>query len=104
MKEIGSSDSNLVRPAWPSIKGARDVATRETTKSRPNVRLVCGTESIDKEGRTVDTVGKPPAKFWLYLSSIASHVTEEDISELVKVCLKTELTVDVRKLVSKMRT
>ncbi|XP_055527381.1 uncharacterized protein LOC129719996 [Wyeomyia smithii] len=94
-------DPNRARSAWPSVKRPRDVALRETPKSRTTTKLACGTKPVEKLSKTVATVEKAPEKFWLYLSRIACHVTEEDISELVKSCLSTELTVDVKKLVRK---
>ncbi|XP_055543157.1 uncharacterized protein LOC129728727 [Wyeomyia smithii] len=85
------------RTAWPSIKRTRDT----TPKPRPDLKLVGGTKSIDLGSASVETVAKPTEKFWVYLSRIARHVTEDDISELVKQCLETTQPVDVRKLVRK---
>lgn len=102
--KISSNDGTSIQPqprsAWPSIKRPRERSARETPKSRPNAELVVGTKSVDKESMIVDTVAKPAEKTWIFLSRIARHVTEADITELVKSCLKTQ-SVDVRKLVRK---
>lgn len=89
------------RTAWPSIKRSRDIAEKSTPKSRPDSKLIGGTKEIENGHLTVETVAKPPEKFWLYLSRIARHVTEDDVSELVKKCLQTQQPIDVRKLVRK---
>lgn len=96
-----SCDSTRERPAWPRIKRTREFAAKETPRSRPNANLVVGTKSVENEKLVVETVPKPPEKFWIYLSRIARHVTEDDVSELVKSCLQTQQPVDVRKLVRK---
>ncbi|XP_062538819.1 uncharacterized protein LOC134207117 [Armigeres subalbatus] len=96
-----SSGTAQVRSAWPSIKRPRGFDARETPKSRPDAKLIVGTKSIEKEQFAVETVAKPPEKFWIYLSRIASHVTESDIQELVKGCLPNTESIDVRKLVRK---
>lgn len=96
-----SSDLGRGRTAWPSIKRTRDIAAKGTPKSRPDLKLLGGTKSVEKGSLTVDTVAKPSEKFWLYLSRIAPHVTEDDISELVKNCLQTQQPIEVRKLVKK---
>lgn len=100
MPSKGNSSANSARTAWPSIKRTREAA-KETPKTRPDVKLTIGTKSVDKDDLTVETVAKPPEKFWLYLSRIARHVTEADISQLVKNCLQTEDSIEVRKLVRK---
>lgn len=89
------------RTAWPSLKRPRVVASKDTPKARPDSKLVGGTKSVEIGSSVVETVAKPPEKFWLYLSRIARHVTEDDISGLVKNCLQTEQPIDVRKLVRK---
>lgn len=76
------------RTAWPSIKRSRDIAEKSTPKSRPDSKLIGGTKEIENGHLTVETVAKPPEKFWLYLSRIARHVTEDDVSELVKNAFK----------------
>lgn len=86
---------------WPSVKRLRSTNTRDTPKSRPEAKLIGGTKTVEKNGKTVETVAKPAEKFWLYLSRIARTVTEDDISELVKICLDTDEHVEVRKLVRK---
>lgn len=50
---------------------------------------------------TVETVAKPPEKSWFYLSKNGGHVSEDQLSELVKICLSTKTDIDVRKLVRK---
>lgn len=89
------------RTAWPSIKRTRVIAAKGTPKSRPDSKLLGGTKSVENGAPIVDTVAKPPEKFWLYLSRIAPHVTDDDISELVKHCLQTQQPIVVRKLVKK---
>lgn len=96
-----SSAPRQPRTAWPSLKRTRDIAEKGTPKSHPELKLVGGTKSVEKGCLTVETVEKPPEKFWLYLSRIARHVTEDDVSELVKCCLQTQNPIDVRKLVRK---
>lgn len=95
------SASNKVRSAWPSIKRARDTGIKETPRSRPSAKLVVGTKSVERGNMTVETVAKPAEKLWIYLSRIARHVTEADISVLVKSCLQTQEPIDVKKLVRK---
>lgn len=90
---------NQARPVWPSVKRSREIAARETPRSRPMASLIGGTKSVEKQNLIVPTVAKPPEKFWIYVSRIARHVTEKDVAELVKECLQTEQPVDVRKLV-----
>lgn len=99
-KKLSNDFSGQVRArtSWPSIKRSRDTAT---PKARPDSRLVGGTKSIEKGSLTVETVDKPPEKFWLYLSRIARHVTEDDVTELVRNCLQTQQPIEVRKLVRK---
>lgn len=87
------------RPVWPRIKRSWEAAARETPRSRPMANLVGGTKSIEKQKSMVQTVAKPPEKFWIYVSRIACHVTENDVAELVKDCLQTDLPIEVRKLV-----
>lgn len=99
-KKIDSSGLSRIRP-WPSTKRLRETAPRNTPTSRPDVNLIGGTRSVEKGSLTVDTVAKQPEKFWIYLSRIAPHVNEDDISELVKNCLQIDNQVDVRKLVRK---
>ncbi|XP_055636747.1 uncharacterized protein LOC129775724 [Toxorhynchites rutilus septentrionalis] len=94
-------EPNREKPVWPRIKRTRDKSERETPRAHPSTKLVSGTKSVEKQTRAVETVPKPPEKFWIYLSRIARHVTEDDVSELVKSCLQTEQSVDVRKLVRK---
>lgn len=101
IKSTDNAGSNQARSAWPSIKRSRYIAEKETPKSRPDSKLVVGTKSVEKDNLTVDTVAKPPEKFWLYLSRIAPHVNEADILELVKNSLNTQELIDVRKLVRK---
>ncbi|XP_055523169.1 uncharacterized protein LOC129717326 [Wyeomyia smithii] len=96
-QSIDSAALGRTRTAWPSIERTRDT----TPKSRPDLKLVGGTKSVDMGSTIVATVAKPAEKFWLYFSRIARHVSEADISELVKQCLETQQPVDVRKLVRK---
>lgn len=96
-----ASSSAQFRSVLPRIKRPRETADRETPKARPTEKLIVGTKSVDKGIFTVDTIAKPPEKFWIYLSRIARHVTEADVTELVKVSLNTELPIDVKKLVRK---
>lgn len=92
--------ANMARSAWPSIKRTRTTA-KDTPTSRPDVKLIVGTKSVEKDSCTVETVAKPPERFWIYLSRIARHVTEDDVMELVKQCLQIQDSIVVRKLVRK---
>lgn len=80
-----------------SNKRPRDEMLGDTPRSKPVIKLVGGTRETEK---FVETVPKPVDKFWIYLSRIAPHVSEDDISLLVQECLPDSHPV-VKKLVKK---
>ena len=105
---IGSiSDKFLasVTPANPLAarrnKRPRVVSPTETPR-RPKILsdLMGGTKSAENCSNLVDTVPQPTEKCWIYLSRIAPHVTEDEITALIKECVPAAQPV-VRKLVKK---
>lgn len=105
---FGSISDQLLansKPALPSSnrrnKRPRIVSPNETPR-RPSAfsDLMGGTKTTESCSKLVDTVPKPAEKCWIYLSRIAPHVTEDDISALVKECVPDAQPI-VRKLVRK---
>ena len=98
--QINTSSVAKPVPNRPTGKRPRDVGYKVTPSGRPTPALLGGTREITNAVKMVDTVPKPVDKFWLYLSRIAPHVTEEDVVAMVQECVTGSEPV-VKKLVKK---
>ena len=94
--------SSAAKPASNRLTGKRprDTGYKTTPSGRPTSALLGGTRKVSDAVKVVDTVPKPVDKFWLYLSRIAPHVTEEDVAAMVQECVTGSEPV-VKKLVKK---
>lgn len=94
--------SSAAKPASYRIPGKRplDTGYKGTPSGRPTPALMGGTRKITNAVKVVATVPKPVDKFWLYLSRIAPHVTEDDVTAMVRECVAGSEPV-VKKLVKK---
>lgn len=73
----------------------------ETPKhAKSTSKLFGGTRSVGNITEAVETVPKPAEKFWIYLSRIAPHVSEEQVAALVDKCIPGAQAI-VRKLIKK---
>ena len=105
---IGSISEKLLATNTPafstasrSSKRPRIISPNLTPKnSRGFADLVSDTKSIENFPKLVETVPQPAAKCWIYLSRIAPHVSEDEISALVRECVPGAQPV-VRKLIKK---
>lgn len=100
---IKSIAENLLSTPTPKRRAKRPrVISPTDTPKLPNLqnKLVGGTRLVENFPKAVETIPKPADKFWIYLSRIASYVTEDEIKALVEECLPDSKPV-VRKLVKK---
>lgn len=68
-------------------------------QAKSSKKLLTGTRPADNIV-SVETVPKPAEKFWIYLSRIAPHVSEEQVAALVEKCLPGAHPL-IRKLIKK---
>lgn len=104
---IGSISDKLLTNVTPSIPDNRNnkrprVTSPDDTPKQPiaPLSLTVGTKAVENFPRIVDTVPEPTEKIWIYLSRIASHVSDEDVSALFQECLPGTQPI-VKKLVKK---
>lgn len=106
---IGTISEKLLTNTTPAIlsnnqrnaKRPRVVSPNDTPK-RPRgfSSLISGTKAAENFPKLVDTVPQPTAKFWIYLSRIAPHVSDNEITALVQECVPGAQPI-VKKLVRK---
>ncbi|XP_055543295.1 uncharacterized protein LOC129728854 [Wyeomyia smithii] len=105
---IGSISDKLLTNTTPvmlsanrSSKRPRVISPSDTPK-RPRgfSGLLSGTKAVENFPSLVETVPQPTTKFWIYLSRIAPHVSEDEIAALVRDCV-SDIQPVVKKLVRK---
>lgn len=105
---IGSITDKLLVNTTPVVSSVNRrtkrprVVSPNDTPQRPKsfANLICGTRATENFPKLVDTVPKPAEKFWLYLSRIAPHVSEDEIAALVQSCIPGAQPI-VKKLIRK---
>ncbi|XP_058817344.1 uncharacterized protein LOC131680647 [Topomyia yanbarensis] len=106
-KSVESATTLPATPiSWPVPNRAGAKRARETEDdkypSKSDVpSLTCGKKKGDVAKVPTITVQPATSKCWIYLSRIATAVSEAEVGAMVKECLSTDDPVEVKKLVKK---